>query len=175
MTEVIEKEKEGEIDCILNPQQKRMWDFYIKPSSTSFGNANLSAQKAGYTVYTANQITNMTWFKTKKRRLGMLGKAENALERALDMDIIDSEGNLKADLARVQTDVAKFVAKTLGKDEGYSERTEMTGANGQPIVFMPAELMDKYNLNKEEDNMRDTTIEEVPVDPQDDNICDGCE
>ena len=146
---------EGEFEYILTPQQKRMWDFYIKPSSTSFGNAQLSAQKAGYTAATASNITNEPWFRSKKRRMQLLGKAENALQEALEMDITDSEGNTKADLARVKTDVAKFVAKTLGKEEGYSERSELTGANGQPIVFMPVELMDKYNLQDKEQEVED--------------------
>lgn len=151
MTDVIEKEESVEIDCILTPRQKRMWDFYVKPSSTSFGNANQSALKAGYTVETSLRITHQPWFKNKKRRLGMLGKAEDALQRALDMDVTDENGVYKADLARVQTDVAKFVAKTLGKDVGYTERTELTGKDGNSIVFMPAELMEKHNLKEEED------------------------
>ncbi len=175
MIEVINERKEDEFDGILTPQQKRMWDFYIKPSSTSFGNALQSAIKAGYANVTAHVITGQPWFKGKKRRLGMLGKAEDALQRALDMDCLDGDGKTKADLARVQTDVAKFVAKTLGKDEGYSERTEVTGAGGNPIVFMPAELMDKYNLNKDMENKEEVNGIVVPVDPQDANICEGCE
>lgn len=35
------------------------------------------------------------------------------------------------------------------KDE-FSDRVEQTGANGQPIVFMPLELMEKYSLDKKE-------------------------
>jgi hypothetical protein len=67
------------------------------------------------------------------------------------MVTLDIEGNEQADLLRVQTDVAKFIAKTQGKDDGYSERNEMTGANGEQIVFLPVELMDKYKLKQQED------------------------
>lgn len=149
MTDVI---KEDEFDGILTPRMKRMWDFYVKPSSNSFGNALQSALKAGYTDETAHVITGQRWFKTKKRRMQLLGKAEEALQEAVTMDITDAEGNTKADLARVKLDAAKFIAKTQGKEDGYSERTEVTGANGQGIVFMPVELMDKYNLEKDGTN-----------------------
>lgn len=56
------------------------------------------------------------------RRKRMLSKAEARLETALDSDD-----------ERVSVDVAKFIAKTQGKDEGYSDRTEHTGKDGEQI------------------------------------------
>ncbi len=59
----------------------------------------------------------------------MLGKAEKVLEKALDYetDSIGDDGKTKVqvDLLRVQTDVAKTVATTLGKDEGYSSKIQL--------------------------------------------------
>ena len=37
---------------------------------------------------------------------------------------------------RVQLDMTKFTLKTLGKDQGYSERTELTGENGAPLNIL---------------------------------------
>jgi hypothetical protein len=37
----------------------------------------------------------------------------------------------------VQSDVAKHVTKTLGKNEGYSERLEHTGADGIGLFPSP--------------------------------------
>ena len=144
------EEELEEWNGVMSSQMKLMWDSYANPKSKTFGNARESAINAGYTPQYASTITNQHWYKAKKRRMNLLPKAELALEAALDMDLTDSDGKVKADLARVQTDVAKFVAKTQGKNEGYSERTELTGKDGQDIVFMPVELLDKYNLNNKE-------------------------
>jgi hypothetical protein len=137
---------EAEVLGLLNPVQKLCWQYYTDPKSDTFGNAKQSALKAGFKEGYSHNITTTAWFKHRLLRLNLLNKAERVLDKTLDMDTTDEKGKEKADLLRVQNDAAKFVAKTLGKDEGYNERTEITGANGQPIVFMPAELMEKYNI-----------------------------
>ena len=142
--EEVTKEIDGVFD---DPRQKLMWDAYASPKSATFADAKNSAIAAGYSESYANVITQKDWFKGKIRKLNLLPKAEKVLDKALTITTTDKFGHEQADLLRVQTDVAKFVAKTLGKDEGYSERNELTGKDGTPIVFMPAELMDKYNLN----------------------------
>jgi len=112
----------GANQYLLDPRQKLCWELYVNPKSETFGNAMQSAIKAGYEESTANQITVEPWFLGRLRRLNMLGKAEKVLDEAL-------EGK---DLKLAQ-DTAKFVAKTLGKGEGYSERTELTGKDGEPL------------------------------------------
>ncbi len=140
-------EQENELEEVyLDPRQKMMWRSYTDPKSPTFSNAAQSAIKAGYSEYYSHAITSKGWFKAYKRRYNLLQKAEKVLDKTLDMETKDDAGREQADLLRVQNDAAKFVAKTLGKDEGYSERTEMTGANGESIVFMPVELMEKYKL-----------------------------
>lgn len=150
--EIVRPEDQANLD---DPRQKLMWEKYIKPTSATFADAKNSAIAAGYSESYAATITQKVWFKSKLRRMNMLPKAEKALTKALDISTVNDKGQEQADLLRVQVDAAKFVASRLGKDEGYSERTEMTGKNGDAIVFMPAELMDKYNLkngNKEMDS-----------------------
>lgn len=138
-------------EYIKSPRQLKMWKDYTNPKSPTFGNAYQSALGAGYTPLSSAVITQTAWFKNRILKLGLLSKAEKVLENTLIMDTTDENGFPKADLIRVQADTAKFVAKTLGKDEGYTERNEMTGKDGGAIVFMPAELMEKYNLETKEE------------------------
>jgi hypothetical protein len=59
-------------------------------------------------------------------RQQMVDKAEQVLYQHL------AEGNDK---------VAIFIAKTLGKDRGWSERSEVTGANGGPVSVAVAKVV----------------------------------
>ena len=62
----------------------------------------------------------------------MLSKAERNLDKMLDMDVTDEK--VKPQLLSIKADVSKMVAKTLGKNDGYSERTEHTGKDGEKLV-----------------------------------------
>lgn len=130
----------GANQYVLDPRQKLCWDLYINPKSETFGNALRSAVKAGYEEDYANQITTTAWFIDKLRRLNMLSKAEKVLDETLELPAIDKEGNPDAALHRLKLDAGKFIAKTLGKDEGYSDRTEHTGAGGKDLI--PKPIMD---------------------------------
>lgn len=151
MDEVVKEEEEI---FILDPRKKKCWEFYIGIKSDTIGNAYQSALKAGYAESYAAVITTRPWFIDKKRRSNLLNKAEKVIEKTLEYstDGIDGEGREKVDkeLLRIQTDVAKHITKTLGKDEGYSEKSEVK-LDGQGIVFLPQELMDKYGLGSEEE------------------------
>lgn len=143
--EIVEEEDKEYIPT-MDIRQKNMWDNYVDPRSSTYGNATKSALKAGYAPSTAHTITNSRYFRERMRRLNMLSRAEKVLKKTLVMKTSDETGKEQADLLRIQVDAAKHITKTLGKDEGYSERSEVTGKDGAPIVFMPAELMDKYSI-----------------------------
>lgn len=142
----------GEEELILDIRQKIMWDNYVNPQSSTFANAHRSAVKAGFAATYARTITSRRFFVNRLRRLSMLPKAEKALDETLDMETVDHNGKQQADLLRIKTDVAKHVTKTLGKDEGWSERTEITGKDGNQIVFLPPQLIAKYNLSSDNTN-----------------------
>lgn len=144
--------EDGLIETIMDPRQKMMWDAYIDPRNRWFNNAYRCALAAGYGKYYSLTITSQRFFQEKIRRLNMLSKAEKVFDKTLSMETTDNLGKEQSDLLRIQTDVAKHVSKTLGKDEGYSERTEMTGKGGNPIVFLPMELMDKYKIESSKEN-----------------------
>lgn len=146
MNKDLDKE-DVEFENKLDPRQRLTWDNYINQvKPLTFGNAYASALSAGYAESYSRNICNQRWFKDKMRRTHLLGKAEKVLDKVLDMDTKDYlTGMEKGDLVRVQADTAKHITKTLGKDEGYSERTENVGG-GNNIVFLPQELINKFNL-----------------------------
>ena len=118
----------------LDPRQKLCWENYINPKSETFGNAYQSAMKAGYEEGTAAQITTVDWFIEKRRRLNMLSKAEKVLDETLELDTLDEKGIHNPSLLKIKQDSAKFVAERIGKDEGYSTRTEQTGKDGKDLI-----------------------------------------
>lgn len=127
----------------LDPRQKLCWDFYVNPTSETFGNGTQSAIKAKYTPDYADQITTVDWFKGKVRRLNMLSKGEKVLDETLDYIAVDDKGKVDAGIARIKLDAAKVVVTTLGKEEGYSTRTELTGANGANLNIQFAQDFNK--------------------------------
>ena len=133
----------------LDPRQRYCWNYYVNPKSETFSNAYASAIKAGYEEETAIKITTVQWFTERRRRLGLLAKGEKVLEETLEYSILNEEGKRDAAIARIKLDAAKHVTSTLGKDEGYSQRQEHTGANGEKLMIgevTPAQkaLSDEY-------------------------------
>jgi len=135
---------EGIIDE-LTPRQIDFLRFYNDPLSDTFSNALQSAIRAGYTEeYAQNIKSNMpNWLSENvARRKKMLAKAENRLDISIDSDD-----------ERVALDASKFIAKTLGKDEGYSERTELTGKDGEKLI--PKPIIDVSNHDSDPQNQTD--------------------
>lgn len=127
-----------------DPREQIMWDIYVKNLDSGVDNAKQAALDAGYTESSANKITVCSWFaerKDKLRRKGLLSKAEKVLEKTLNYDTetiaFDKGGNLitndegrphlitNTSLLKIQADVAKTVATTLGSKEGYVSKTEL--------------------------------------------------
>lgn len=65
----------------------------------------------------------------KKERL--LKKSEKLSEEILDIDHVDEKGGVDTDILRVKQKESEFVRTTLGKEEGYSTRNELTGKDGK--------------------------------------------
>jgi hypothetical protein len=147
MEETVVTNPYGANQYTLDPRQKLCWESYINPRSETFGNARQSALKAGYEEVTANQITTHTWFIEKTRRLNMLGKAEKVLDKTLTLEAVNEEGKTDTTLLKIQTDVAKHITSTLGKNEGYSTRSEISGPNGDAIdIKLSNEDKEKLDL-----------------------------
>lgn len=135
-----------------DPREQVMWDIYVTGIAKGKENAYEAAKKAGYEEATCKQITVRSWFierKDKLRRKGMLSKAEQVLEKTLNYETENEEGKVDVPLLRVQTDVAKTVVQTLGKDEGYSSRSELTGKDGKDL---PVPILHVLPNNSDEEN-----------------------
>lgn len=118
-----------------DPREQIMWDFYVNGIAKGRENAYESAVKAGYGKVHSENITLQGWFKERKdrlRRKDMLSKAERNLDKILDLDVTDKE--IDPRLLSIKSDVSKTIAKTLGKNDGYSERTELTGKDGEKLI-----------------------------------------
>lgn len=137
----------GANQYVLDPRQKLCWDLYVNPNSETFGNGLQSAIKAGYSESHAATITTEDWFQERVRRINMLSKAEKVLDEMLEMPVEVTEwqgyGEEKEQvvvtspaLVKVKQDTAKFIAERVGK-EHYSNRTEMTGKDGEQLVPTP--------------------------------------
>lgn len=119
-----------------DPREQKMWDIYVTNLSKGIDNAYEAAIKAEYTESSAKNITLTGWFKERKAKLkrkDMLSDSEKLLHKTINYEHVDKEGNVKVDLLRVQTQVAMTLAETLGKEEGYSKRSELTGKDGEPL------------------------------------------
>lgn len=124
-------------------RQEICWNFYIESINAGKPNAQASAIKAGYEESSAQTITVNSWFLerlAKLKRKDMLSKAERNLDKALDFDMHTDEGKINTQVASLVIDVSKTLVKTLGKDEGYSDRTEHTGKNGGAIEIEGVEI-----------------------------------
>jgi phage terminase small subunit len=156
----MESNPNGANQYLLDPRQKACWDFYINPKSATFGNAKQSAIKAGYSEEYSGQITVSEWFLVKIRRLNLLNKAERVLEEMVDMDDYDEVTTQSGDvirktnpaLTKIKQDTAKFIAERVGKDEGYSTRSEVTGKDGDDINLGLVILPTKNDRTAEPEN-----------------------
>ncbi len=110
------------------------------------------AKEIGITVAQIKEIFR----KEKYERL--LKIAEKISESAMGIDFANmSESDFrkkyskeKLQLLKMQLAEAEFIRSTLGKDDGYSSRNELTGKNGEDfvvkaIVFSPP-VMPKENV-----------------------------
>lgn len=148
-----------------DPRQKLTWELYVDPKSETFANAYRSAMKAGYTEGTSAQITTENWFSDKLRRMNLLSKAEKALDEVLDLPnqvqamgafgpIYEGKGNDKkavmthaTSLLKIKADVAKFVAETQGKKDGYSKQ-DTFGGNANLLQAVINIVMPKQDETK---------------------------
>lgn len=120
-----------------DPREQIMWDIYVENLSKGIDNAYKAAIEAKYSEDSARNITMRDWFKErlgKLKRKDMLSNSEKKLARTLEYEVEDKEtGKIQTDLLRIQVDVAKTLVSTLGKDEGYSTRSEVTGKDGKDL------------------------------------------
>jgi len=116
-------------DKQLDPRQTKFLELYLDPKSSTFSDAYNSAIKAEYSDNYAKQIASIgnKWFTDTNRRNGMIDKAESNLFEMLKMDTLED-----TKLLSIKADISKFITSRLGK-KFYSDRSELTGKDGEPL------------------------------------------
>jgi len=121
----------------MNPQRIEFKEYYCNPSSDTFNLIEESAIKAGFSPSYAKVLmsdsTDNAWVKNIIKNYKLKSKAEKNLDI-----LLDSEDE------KVKADMTKFTLKTLGRDE-YSERTELTGADGKDLINIDLKKKEEAN------------------------------
>ena len=114
-----------------DPRQELFLKNYLNPKSETWGNAMQSAIKAGYTEEYAKVMISrdLDWLSESVKKSNLVVKAERNLDLALDGLLDDPEKGKK----ELQYKASEFVLKTQGKEQGYTERTEITGKDGKDL------------------------------------------
>jgi hypothetical protein len=119
----------------LDPRQKLCWDSYINPKSETFGDVTNSARKAGYEESYCDTVSQSEWFCIKLWSLNSVNHSEKVFKEIFESDHFDPDsGKIDSGVLRIKADIAKFLAGTKGKDEGYSTRSELVGKDGKDLV-----------------------------------------
>lgn len=110
----------------LTPQQQTFLANYLDPKSETWSNAYQSALRAGYSEEYAKNMTGQMpdWLSENIKDSSLLQTALNNLNEFLNTTDERAQ-NLK-------WDATKTVLKGLAKNK-FSERTELTGANGKEL------------------------------------------
>ena len=118
---------------IKDPRQDICWEIYLEMWMRGVPNGKKAALEAGYSETSSQNITNQPWFRERVAgltRKEFLTKAERNFGKMLDLNYekVDELGKTKidVDVLRVVADISKTVATTLGKDVGYSTKSEVS-------------------------------------------------
>ena len=129
---------------IDNPKQQLFEEYFTNPESETFGVNSASMVKAGFAKSYAENITVLRpdWYIRvlgKYRNKRMVDKSIKNLEEVQGISILrkSSDGEMYPDKGLIdsRTKVDTFITERLGKDDGWSTRTEMTGADGKELTI----------------------------------------
>jgi hypothetical protein len=145
-----------------NGRREKCWNLYLKSVRDGNPNARGAAREAGFSENTAINIGNMAWFKERKdklRRSKMMNNAERNIARILNMGYTEirklEDGTDKEvvdkDVLRVVADMSKTIVTTLGKDLGYSTKTEVK-VEQLPTPILQLDAIDVIPPQIEESN-----------------------
>lgn len=125
------KEKQAN-QWFSDPRQELFLKAYLDPKSPTWGNALQSGLGAGYSREYSESITAQMpdWLSERLGKSKLVQKAEKNMELALEGALDDPEKGKK----ELQYKASEFILKTQGKELGYTERTELTGKDGEKLI-----------------------------------------
>lgn len=123
----------------LTPQRQEFLKLYLDPKSPSFSNALQSGLKAGFSQEYSESITYQMpdWLAEalgNSRNSKRLEKSISNLEEIQELSIKNEEGKIIPEILKERTKVDMFITERLGKEEGFSTRTELTGRKGEDLI-----------------------------------------
>ena len=135
-----------------NERRELCWEYYMKSVRDGNPSARAAAIKAGFGENTAINIRGMKWFKDrndKLRRSKMMTNAEKNIARVLNLGFTkikkleDGTEQEVEDLERIKiiADMSKMIVTTLGKDLGYSAKTEIK-VTALPVPILQLDAID---------------------------------
>jgi hypothetical protein len=104
---------------IPDPRQALFLTYYLDPKSETFSNILQSGIKAGYSrEYSENLSSIMPeWLSESIGSMNLLGKAERVLNKTLDYNAENKDGEIDTALLAIQNKSAQFIAGTIGKNK----------------------------------------------------------
>ena len=119
-----------------NSRREKCWELYMKTVREGNPSAMKAAREAGFSENTAINIKKMRWFKDREdklRRSRMMTNAEKNIARLLNLGLTrikkledgSTEEVFDAEKARIVADMSKLIVTTLGKDDGWSTKSEL--------------------------------------------------
>ena len=122
---------------VLDPRQIKALNGYKNPASDTFGSLRGSLIKAGYDDEYANSIggRNPAWLtENVDFTINAIKQAEKNLQNVLNVGINFNSEDYDIDLARLQTDVSKFILKSLAKTKYESDEEKAPPAINVNLV-----------------------------------------
>lgn len=157
-------------------KQEKCWELYVQSWRNGSPSGYKAAIAAGYSEATAHNIQQFKWFKERKdklRRSKMMSNAERNLSRILNLDYskikILPDGTkvdaVDTDTLRIVADISKTIVDRLGKDVGYTTKTEVGGGMDSSISIKSVSYADPIEIEaqvvEEITNQETKAVEEV--------------
>ena len=121
----------------LTPQQSEFLKNYLDPNSETWGNAYRSALKSNYSEEYSDNIMSLMpkWLSEALQDTKLVNQA------LINLSVFIGDSENKS----LQWDATKFTLTRLSKNK-FSERQELTGENGKPLI-LPSELINKNDID----------------------------
>lgn len=170
---LLKRNPNGANEEIQDPRQELTWKFYIQGLIQGKPNAKAAALRAGYGEKFAGNVVNTKWWKERKaklRRKNMLTRAEYNLSKLLRMDYSkikvledgSKEEVIDKDLVKVVADTSKFIAQTIGKDDGYSTKVQEDKSVSHDIKIESVSYADAIEIpTQAQEVIKEAVVEEI--------------
>ncbi len=133
-------------------RREKCWELYLKSIREGNPSAVQAARDAGFAENSAKNIKGMAWFKEKNdklRRSKAMNNAEKNIAKILNLGLTKIRKNedgteeevFDPERAKIVADMSKMIVTTLGKDLGYSTKSEVK-VTALPVPILELDAID---------------------------------